>query len=227
MYKKFLVLFSVAMLACFVSFKPASAQIVCDPLDPLADCDNDGIPNGQDTCDNLNPLADCDNDGIPNSQDTCDNLNPNLDCDNDGIPNGVDTCNNLDPLADCDGDGVANGVDQCQGTIVGGDLTIGLCTLPGFGDTILPTGCSLAESIADTLNDCSTPPAALKPNNGHGHGGSGGGPNGGGPGVGGPNNHGKFVSCVAHATNALKKLKVITGQQKGEIQSCAAQSSTP
>jgi hypothetical protein len=212
MYKKFLVLFAVTMLACFVSVKHASAQ-VCDPLDPLADCDGDGIPNGTDTCNNLDPAADCDNDGIPNGQDTCDNLNPNLDCDNDGIPNGLDTCNNLDPLADCDGDGVANGVDQCGDTIVGGDLSIGECTLSGFGDTILPTGCSLAESIAVTINDCLTPPAALKPN--HGNGG------------GGPNNHGKFVSCVAHATNALKKGKVITGKQKGQIQSCAAQSPTP
>jgi hypothetical protein len=194
MYKKFLVLFAVTMLACFVSVKHASAQ-VCDPLDPLQDCDGDGIPNGTDTCNNLDPLADCDN---------------------DGIPNGLDTCNNLDPLADCDGDGVANGVDQCPDTIVGGDLSIGECTLSGFGDTILPTGCSLAESIAVTINDCLTP-AALKPNHGHG------GPNGGG----GPNNHGKFVSCVAHATNALKKSKVITGKQKGQIQSCAAQSPTP
>lgn len=190
MCKKFLVLFAVAALACFVSIKHASAQIVCDPLDPLADCDGDGIPNGVDTCNNLDPLADCDG---------------------DGIPNGIDTCNNLDPLADCDGDGVANGVDQCPGTVVGGDLTIGLCTLSGFGDTILPTGCSLAESIAETINGCATPPAALKPNHGGG----------------GPNNHGKFVSCVAHATNTLKKAKVITGKQKGQIQSCAAQSDLP
>jgi len=43
------------------------------------------------------------------------------------------------------------------------DLTIGVCVLPGFGDTILPTGCSLAESIADTINDCSTPPATGLP----------------------------------------------------------------
>jgi len=36
-------------------------------------------------------------------------------------------------------------------------------------------------------------------------------------------NHGKFVSCVAHLTNDLKKAGVITGQQEGAIQSCAAQ----
>src|SRR6185369_14027419 len=119
MLKKFLVIFAAAVLASFVGIKAVPAQVppVCDPADPLADCDNDGIPNGQDTCNNLDPLADCDN---------------------DGIPNGTDTCNNLDALADCDGDGVLNGVDQCPATVVGGDLTIGVCVLPGFGDTILP-----------------------------------------------------------------------------------------
>jgi Thrombospondin type 3 repeat len=191
MYSKLLVLFAALALASFIGARPAKAQIVCDPLDPAADCDGDGIPNGSDTCNNLDPAADCDN---------------------DGIPNGVDTCNNLDPLADCDGDGVANGVDQCPATTVGGDLVIGQCTLTGFGDTILPTGCSLAESVADTINDCTTPPAPLKPKSG---------------GNGSLKNHGKFVSCVAHATNTLKKAKIITGQQKGQIQSCAAQSDIP
>ena len=35
-------------------------------------------------------------------------------------------------------------------------------------------------------------------------------------------NHGKFVSCVSKMTNGLKKSGVITGNQKGKIQSCAA-----
>ncbi len=43
----------------------------------------------------------------------------------------------------------------------------------------------------------------------------------------GASNHGKFVSCVAHLTNSLKKQGVITGAQKGAIQSCAAGSSLP
>lgn len=40
----------------------------------------------------------------------------------------------------------------------------------------------------------------------------------------GPNNtanHGQFVSCVSHKTNVWKKQGLITGQQKGAIQSCA------
>jgi hypothetical protein len=40
-------------------------------------------------------------------------------------------------------------------------------------------------------------------------------------------NHGKFVSCVAHLTNDLKRAGAITGQQKGKIQSCAAQADIP
>ncbi len=40
-------------------------------------------------------------------------------------------------------------------------------------------------------------------------------------------NHGDFVSCVAHLTNDLKKAGVITGQEKGAIQSCAAQADIP
>jgi hypothetical protein len=38
----------------------------------------------------------------------------------------------------------------------------------------------------------------------------------------GARNHGAFVSCVAHVTNALKKQGIITGAEKGAIQSCAA-----
>jgi hypothetical protein len=43
----------------------------------------------------------------------------------------------------------------------------------------------------------------------------------------GASNHGGFVSCVSHTTNALKKAGVISGAQKGAIQSCAAQASIP
>lgn len=39
--------------------------------------------------------------------------------------------------------------------------------------------------------------------------------------------HGDFVNGVAHLTNSLKKLGVITGPQKGAIQSAAAQADIP
>ncbi len=40
-------------------------------------------------------------------------------------------------------------------------------------------------------------------------------------------NHGEFVSCVAHLTNDLKKQGKITGKDKGKIQSCAAKADIP
>jgi hypothetical protein len=43
----------------------------------------------------------------------------------------------------------------------------------------------------------------------------------------GASNHGGFVSCVSHLTNDLKKAGVISGSQKGAIQSCAGGASIP
>jgi hypothetical protein len=39
--------------------------------------------------------------------------------------------------------------------------------------------------------------------------------------------HGGFVNCVAHLTNDLNQDGIITGQEKGAIQSCAAQADIP
>jgi hypothetical protein len=43
----------------------------------------------------------------------------------------------------------------------------------------------------------------------------------------GATNHGKFVSCVSKLTNDLKKAGIISGSEKGAIQSCAAQADIP
>jgi len=43
----------------------------------------------------------------------------------------------------------------------------------------------------------------------------------------GARNHGQFVSCVAKLTNNLMKAGLITGKEKGAIQSCAAQADIP
>lgn len=40
-------------------------------------------------------------------------------------------------------------------------------------------------------------------------------------------NHGAFVSCVAALTNQLKEDGLISGAQKGAIQSCAARADIP
>lgn len=43
----------------------------------------------------------------------------------------------------------------------------------------------------------------------------------------GAGNHGGYVSCVSHTTNALKKAGIISGAEKGAIQSCAAAADIP
>ena len=43
----------------------------------------------------------------------------------------------------------------------------------------------------------------------------------------GAGNHGDFVSCVAHLTNAWKAAGFVTGAEKGAIQECAAESNIP
>ncbi len=104
------------------------------------------------------------------------------------------------PPPDADGDGVPDDADLCPDT----DLTATTVVIDGV-DTGIPntfneaTGCTFAQVVEDIFDDCA---ATAK-------------------------NHGKFVSCVAHQTNALKKLKIITGKQKGKLQSLAAHMSIP
>jgi hypothetical protein len=122
-------------------------------------------------------------------------LLPTDDCDGDGIQNQFDTCDNLDPALDCDGDGVLNGVDVCPDTVVGTDLVVGACTIPGL-DFVFTEGPDAGCSLTQLLDECEV--AAT--------------------------NHGRYVSCVAHLTNRLKKAGDISGKEKGKIQSCAARS---
>jgi len=97
---------------------------------------------------------------------------------------------------DTDLDGVPDEDDLCPET----DLTATTVVIDGV-DTGIPNsegvneaGCSFADVINAMIDEC-----ALN-----------------------AKNHGKFVSCVSHQTNALKKLKIITGKQKGKIQSIVA-----
>ena len=102
----------------------------------------------------------------------------------------------LVPL-DSDGDTYADDVDECDASI-----------LPAISPTIVingvdtgirnteanATGCTLADQIEETIDVC----------------------------LDGAKNHGKFVSCVSHEMNILKRAKTITGKQKGKIQSIVA-----
>lgn len=74
--------------------------------------DDDGNGNGNGgECDLEDPNADCDNDGVPNGQDQCEGYDDNMDYDGDGVPDGCDD--------DMDGDGVPNDVDECPETPIG------------------------------------------------------------------------------------------------------------
>ena len=102
------------------------------------------------------------------------------------------------PPADTDNDGITDDVDQCPTSNLAPTVLIESCDT-GIVNTVNSMGCTLADLIDDIIDECSD----------------------------GAKNHGKFVSCVAHETNMLKRAKTISGKQKGKIQSCAAHSSLP
>jgi gliding motility-associated-like protein len=104
-----------------------------------ADCDNDGVTNGQEKADGTNPLnSDTDGDGVSDNQEKIDRTDPKdpckykassqasaaitnawkaLDCDNDGVTNGQELLDGTDPLnPDTDGDGVTDGKEKTDGT---------------------------------------------------------------------------------------------------------------
>ncbi|MFM7020300.1 MAG: Ig-like domain-containing protein [Aquirufa sp.] len=104
----------------------------CNPNDPAADCDGDGVTNGQESIDGTNPNDAC---SLKFRSQT---VTPSAawlaaDCDGDGVTNGVERTDRTDPTdacsllmasqvlanassgwlaADCDGDGNPNGTDD-------------------------------------------------------------------------------------------------------------------
>ncbi|WP_241321806.1 tandem-95 repeat protein, partial [Belliella aquatica] len=113
--------------------------VYCDINDPDADCDNDGLTNGQELALGTDPLnPDSDGDGVPDGQEVADGTNPTnpcsydqqsqdleavtaawlaLDCDNDGLTNQQEITIGTNPLnADSDGDGVPDGQEVADGT---------------------------------------------------------------------------------------------------------------
>lgn len=206
-----------------------------DPSDD--DTDNDGLLDGPGSGEDTNA------NGVVDKGET----DPrNFDTDGDGIQDGTekgceepegedtemdffipdaDASTTTDPLdPDTDGDGLLDGEEDtnANGQLDEGETDPGIDDSDGDGilddsdscldsdisPTVVISGCDsgvtntvLSEgcSITDLIAECA---ASAK-------------------------NHGKFVSCVAHLTNELKKDGVITGKEKGAIQSCAAQANLP
>jgi gliding motility-associated-like protein len=100
----------------------------CSVLDLAADCDNDGLNNGDEGTEGTDPLnPDSDNDGVNDGDEVLngsDPLNPcepnplalgTNDCDNDGLDNTEETLEGTDPVnPDTDGDGINDG-DEVDG----------------------------------------------------------------------------------------------------------------
>ena len=97
-------------------------------------------------------------------------------------------------IIDSDGDGIADDVDECDLSIT--TLVSPTIVINGVDTGIQNTasnglGCTLADQIEEMIDVCLDE----------------------------AKNHGKFVSCVSHETNILKRAKTISGKQKGKIQS--------
>jgi choice-of-anchor C domain-containing protein len=141
------------------------------------------------------------------------------DCDNEdlllveNLMGQCDSGNNYNTLADADHDGCVTTTDQ--GILLSSDFdndgTLDFddaCPNSDLSPTLVIGGCDSgvnnqsdtnACSIADQIKRCGADAS----------------------------NHGQFVSCVAHLTNELKKSGIISGKEKGAIQSCAAQAHIP
>lgn len=195
-----------------------------------ADLDSDGVGNDADNCpvdanvgqddtdgDSAGDACDSDDDGddIGDGADNCPIVfNQNqLDSDYDGrgdacdddldgddVPNAADNCPNVANSAQLDLDGDGTG-DACDADVDDDGVTNGAdqCPGTGAGAVIDPTsGCSMTQ-----LCPCEGPRGTVMS----------------------WRNHGKYVSCVAHAAGEFEASGLITSAQKDATISAAAQSS--
>jgi len=181
----------------------------------VEDLDGDGISDYRDNCPETPNVDQNDRDG-DGKGDACDNCpdmpNPEQqDEDGDGAGDTCDSCPGIPDLGqeDADRDGIGDACDECldvdQDGICGEEDQ---CPDSDPSATVIIRGCdsevvntNLADgcSMNDLIREC----------------------------AGEEENHGSFVSCVARFTNAWKKDGLITGKEKGAIQSCAARADVP
>ena len=105
-----------------------------------------------------------------------------------------------DTTTDTDGDGVPDFgpdgttvLDLCPNSNLAPTVLLFDTCDTGIQNTVNLNGCTTADVFDEMFDDCLD-----------------------------AKNHGQFVSCVSHQTNILKRTKIITGKQKGKIQSCVA-----
>jgi hypothetical protein len=97
-------------------------------------------------------------------------------------------------IVDTDLDGIDDVVDECLPSDLSPTVVINGVDTGIPNTTANAVGCTLADLIQDMIDLC----------------------------LDNAKNHGKFVSCVSHETNILKRARTISGQQKGKIQSIVA-----
>jgi hypothetical protein len=97
-------------------------------------------------------------------------------------------------IVDTDLDGIDDVVDECLPSDLSTTVTINGVDTGIPNTTANAVGCTLADLIKDIIDVC----------------------------LDNSKNHGKFVSCVSHETNILKRARTISGNQKGKIQSIVA-----
>ena len=164
-------------------------------VDGVADCD-DGCPTDPnktepDTCGC--GIADVDTDGDGT-------LDCNDNCPSDPGKTEPDLCGCGTPDTDTDNDDTPDCSDNCPNTPNLNQLDSDGDGVGNACDTISIDGCETgvndqlynSQFISELIGQCAV----------------------------NAKNHGNFVSCVAKLTNELKKAGVISGKEKGAIQSC-------
>ena len=141
---------------------------------------------------------------------------PEPDSDGDGIPDRSDNCPAIanPDQADADEDGAGDACDSCpldplddaDGDGVCGDQDT--CANSDLTATIVIDGCDTGVTNALLPDGCTMADKIAEL-------------------ASSARNHGEFVSGVAHLTNGWNEEGLITGQEKGRIQKCAAQAAIP
>ena len=167
------------------------------------DSDNDGILDEDDNCPTVANPGQENNDG-DSEGDACD-----ADDDNDGVLDVDDNCQfTANPgQENCDGDAEGDACDSDDdndGCADEGDAhpcsnLEATVTIDGCNSNVPNVLVTCGSTMSDLIGDCAE----------------------------NASNHGQFVSCVSALTNAWKAAGLITGAQKGKIQSCAAGANIP